>query len=548
MTLNKSFIIKKLNEQLKVETNDTRINAYLRVIKNIRNYDKPLNDFKDLDNIKGIGPFFKKKINEFYEEGEDDYKNLIIEKLSKLRDLELKNNETKKAKAYETVIEKLKDYDKPINKIEDIDNIKNSKIGVTIKRMIKEVIETGDISYINKLTTALKKTKNKNKKINKIIEKIKLICEDYNKNISIIKKHNDANIADLINNPDIRNDIKELIKEELSSSSSSLKSSKSSHSHPLNKNFNKDVIIKNLEIIRDYEHYNNERYKIVAYNNAINNIIVYDKKIMDLNDIANIEGIGKGIYEKIKELFLNGSISYIENNINNDKDYQFKQILLNIYGVGPVNAKKIIDSGIKSLSELKKNLHLLNEKQKIGVKYYEDLNKKIPLDEFNKHIKIIENKLKKYKLTYDFVGSYRRGSDKMGDIDLLIMDDNDNKKFKLKDFIKELMDNDNNYVIEVLAIGKNKFMGVVKIDNYPARHFDILIAPKKEYYYSLLYFTGSKIFNVAMRHYIKTKLNLSLSEHGFKDLDIKVDSEEDIFKFVKLHYIRPINRNDFIIL
>jgi len=91
MTLNKSFIIKKLNEQLKVETNDTRINAYLRAIKNIRNYDKPLNDFKDLDNIKGIGPFFKKKINEFYEDGEDDYKSLIIEKLSILRDLELKN-------------------------------------------------------------------------------------------------------------------------------------------------------------------------------------------------------------------------------------------------------------------------------------------------------------------------------------------------------------------------------------------------------------------------------------------------------------------------
>lgn len=533
MSLNKSFIIKKLNELLKIETNDNRINAYLRAIKNIKNYNtKSSFNIDDLDKIKGIGPYLKKKILNFYDNDNDndnDYKPLIIKKLSLLRDLELRNNETKKARAYNNVILRLNDYDKPINNINDIDNIKDSKIGITIRRMIKELIETGDISYIRKLNL------NKNKKINELIEKIKLILDDYDKSISIIKKYNDDNIYDLINNPDIRSDIKELIKRMRKSKTERI--------------FNKEIIIKNLEIIRDYENYNNERYKVVAYNNAINNIIIYDKKIIDLNDIANIEGIGKGIYEKIKELFLTGSISYIENNINNDKDYKFKQLLLNIYGIGPVNAKKIINQGIKSLNELRKNLHLLNDKQKIGVKYYEDLEKKIPLIEFNKHIKIIENKLKKYNLTYDFVGSYRRGSDNMGDIDLLIMDkdnDNDDNKFKLKDFIKELVGD--NYIIEILASGKNKFMGIVKINNNPARHFDILIAPKKEYYYSLLYFTGSKIFNVALRHYVKNKFNLSLSEHGFKDIDIKVNSEEDIFKFLKLLYVKPNNRNDFIIL
>ena len=100
MSLNKSFIIKKLNELLKIETNDNRINAYLRAIKNIKNYDKTINTINDLDNIKGIGPYLKDKIKNFYNDKRDnDYKSLIIEKLSLLRDLELKNNETKKAKA-----------------------------------------------------------------------------------------------------------------------------------------------------------------------------------------------------------------------------------------------------------------------------------------------------------------------------------------------------------------------------------------------------------------------------------------------------------------
>ena len=87
-------------------------------------------------------------------------------------------------------------------------------------------------------------------------------------------------------------------------------------------------------------------------------------------------------------------------------------------------------------------------------------------------------------------------------------------------------------------------MGIVKIDNNPARRFDILIAPPDEYYYSLLYFTGSNIFNIAMRHYVKTKFNLSLSEHGFLGKKIPVKSEEDIFKFLKLDYVKPNNRNN----
>ena len=532
MKLDKTIIIRKLNEILQKETNDNKIKAYLRAIKNINNYNSKFITINDLDKISGIGPYLKKIISNLYKNDDDnDYKSLIIEKLSLLRDYELRNNETKKAKAYNNVILRLNEYDDVITSISDIDNIKDSKIGITIRRMIKELIETGDINYIKKLGLI------KDKKINQLIEKIESIIQNYKRNIDIIKKYNDNNIFELLDNPDIRTDIKELIR--------SVPKSKSKSPEIINSiPFNKDIIIKNLEIIRDYEHYNNERYKVVAYNTAINNIIIYNREINDLNDIANIEGIGKGIYEKIKELYLTGSISYIENNINNDKEYNFKQILLNIYGIGPVNAKKIINEGIKSLDELKKNQHLLNDKQKIGVKYYEDLNKKIPLDEFNKHIKIIENKLKKYNLIYDFVGSYRRGSDLMGDIDLLIKED-DNKRFNLKNLIDELIED--NYIIEILASGKNKFMGIVKINNYPVRHFDILIAPKDEYYYSLLYFTGSKIFNVALRHYIKNKFNLSLSEHGFKNNDIKVNSEEQIFKFLQLPYIKPNNRNDFII-
>jgi len=304
--------------------------------------------------------------------------------------------------------------------------------------------------------------------------------------------------------------------------------------------FNKETIIKNLEIIRDYEKFNKDIYKVKAYDNVINNILIYPKDIKELNDIKEIQGIGKGIYEKIKELYETGKISYIINNINKDKFYKFKKELIEIYGIGPSNIEKIIESGIKSITQLKKNVFCLNDKQKIGLKYHKDLKKRIPLKEFKDHMKILESDIPS-NITHDFVGSYRRGKKSMGDIDIIIMK---NTKFDLKKFVNSL--NTKGYVIETLASGVNKFMGIVKIDNKPARRLDILVAPDNEYYYSLLYFTGSNIFNIGMRSYVKNKFGLSLSEHGFDKKHPEIKSEEDIFKFLNLKYVEPKKRNNFI--
>ena len=43
---------------------------------------------------------------------------------------------------------------------------------------------------------------------------------------------------------------------------------------------------------------------------------------------------------------------------------------------------------------------------------------------------------------------------------------------------------------------------------------------------------------------VKNTLNLSLSEHGFNK-QIPVKNEEDIFKYLKLKYVKPIDRNNF---
>lgn len=304
----------------------------------------------------------------------------------------------------------------------------------------------------------------------------------------------------------------------------------------------KPSIIKHLTTIKNYEKVNNNTYKVLAYSKVLNQLYNYKGIINNYDDFIKNIKVGDRIALKVKELIDNGIIKYEEEKINKDKNFNFELELRKIYGIGDIKIKELIKNGIKSIEDLEKNKHLLNKIQIIGLEYYKDLNQRIPIEEYIKHKEILEKDLKKIK--YEFVGSFRRGSKSMGDIDLLIMKDD---KFKLDEYVSKLKKK--GYIKEILALGDIKFGGIVKLDiNSPARKLDILICPPDEFYYSLLHFTGSAEFNVGLRDYLKNKYGLSLSEHGFKDKFIRIPemkSEKDIFSFFNLNFVEPSKRKIF---
>ena len=309
---------------------------------------------------------------------------------------------------------------------------------------------------------------------------------------------------------------------------------------------NNKKIIENLKILADYERINNEPFKVKAYEKVINSIELYDKNIEGLEDIKQIKGIGKKIEDKIIEFLNTGNITEV-NNVINDPKYILGNKLKGIYGIGPAKITELMTK-ITNFEELKEHSELLNDKQKIGLKYYDDLNLRIPIAEGHNHFKIVKKILNNlYKdIEFELVGSYRRKNKDMGDIDILIKN---RPGLVLKDIIKQL--EDTSYIIEKLALGKNKFMGICKLSpELPARRIDILIAEPSYYYFALLYFTGSYNFNIYMRK-IALQKGLSLSEYGFKDIkDIKniidtsdiINSEEDIFKYLDMTYVEPSKR------
>jgi DNA polymerase/3'-5' exonuclease PolX len=139
--------------------------------------------------------------------------------------------------------------------------------------------------------------------------------------------------------------------------------------------------------------------------------------------------------------------------------------------------------------------------------------------------------------TGEIVGSYRRGAPTSGDIDFIIC-----TKVKLSVFVDHL--SQLGYLAEILALGKNKCMAICSLGT--PRRLDILLASETEYPYSLLYFTGSQAFNIAMRQHA-LDMNYTLNEHGLTSLLNGVPpmkEEKDIFAFLGLIYVPPENRVD----
>jgi DNA ligase-1 len=270
------------------------------------------------------------------------------------------------------------------------------------------------------------------------------------------------------------------------------------------------------------------------------------------------------IYEIIKKGHLSKAVQILE-------DPKVKAIteLTKIPEIGPTKADKLYSLGITTIAELTdafaKDSKLLNSKQVIGLKYYADLEKRIPREEMNSwnefFNKILELTIQKMKVKPDgvnlqLVGSYRREATTSGDIDILISSkDSEQGKKLMKNFIKQLLNSENLDSDLVFSSGNTKFMGLGKMDNL-YRHIDIFYYSEKEYPFALLFSTGSGQFNIEMRS-DAIKKGYSLSEKELKYLDgtpISLDeyesdikkpypiNEKDIFDFLGLIYIEPKDR------
>ena len=293
-----------------------------------------------------------------------------------------------------------------------------------------------------------------------------------------------------------------------------------------------------------------ENFRATAYSKAEEELIKYPENIYSVEQIKSLPNIGKTIIEKLNEYVKTGKLNAIEKEKNNPIIF-----LTKIHGIGPKKAQELIEKGITSIEDLKKNEKLLNPTQRIGLKYFEEINQPIPRTEIEKYKTLftkIFNESTPEGSSFEIVGSYRRGAKNSGDIDIIITN-KDNNISAYSKFIAELIKK--KIIIEVLTKGSTKSLTITRLPNDPsaiARRVDFLYAPPDEYPFAVLYFTGSKYFNIMMRHQALEK-GFSLNEHGLtqiinkkktEPLQIKFPNEKAIFEFLNIKYKKPEDRKN----
>lgn len=298
---------------------------------------------------------------------------------------------------------------------------------------------------------------------------------------------------------------------------------------------NDDIIffLENLKVDLD----NDQKSKKIAYSKIISIIKDLDYQIKINTKLSDIKGIGKKTEDKIKE--------FLRNELNKPIDLkkEFQKQLIKITGIGPKKAKDI-STKVSSFEELYNNQNHLNNKQKLGLKYFKTDNLRISRKEMTEHDNFISTIIKGINpnIKFQIVGSYRRQQKDSGDIDLILTYKSNILQNIISNFVKK------EYIIDIYANGNKKFMGWCKLPNSNiSRRLDILYTCLNEYPFSLLYFTGSKNYNKFMRS-IAIKKKMTLNEHGlfFQKDKININhnftSEQDIFDYLEIEYKSPFNR------
>jgi|GEM_PF-2932711 len=324
----------------------------------------------------------------------------------------------------------------------------------------------------------------------------------------------------------------------------------------------KQLILEYLDKLRIKYFSEKDIFRGKAYANAIRVIKNYNGEIYKAEQFKGVQGIGSGIYGKIKEIIETGGLKLIDVEQQLPilkpvlqkkkhvlkKDGNKKEVLLSfmkVWGIGPKKAEELYKKGYRTIEELR-SLDL-DPSQKISLKWYNQITQKIPREYIDNIHNTLNGILRHVDrdATLKICGSYRRGSLESGDIDVLITTKN-SKDNLLENYVDTLISE--RVILDTMSLGPKKFMGVINLTPHVgimARRIDITYTTPKSWGASLLYFTGSASFNVKMR-IIAKEHGYILNEYGLRKIGsndyITTPTEESIFKILNMEYVRPKDR------
>lgn len=268
------------------------------------------------------------------------------------------------------------------------------------------------------------------------------------------------------------------------------------------------------------------------------------KLVREGRDLTQYRGIGKDLAEKITEIVETGKLSFLE-----DLKAELPGSLLDLLEIPDLGPKKVAalyhQLGVSSVDELQAAAEN-NRVARIpgfGAKSQEKIRQS--LDRFKKKpaermlladAEPVAAALQAYIKAQDGVkqtsiaGSFRRGKETVGDLDILATCRKGYESRLMKAFVEY------GEVVRIDAQGPTKS----SVHLRSGLQVDLRIVPRASYGAALHYFTGSKAHNVAVRQLAQEK-GLKINEYGVYENNKQIagESEAGVYETVGLCYIEP---------
>ncbi len=297
------------------------------------------------------------------------------------------------------------------------------------------------------------------------------------------------------------------------------------------------------------------RFKIIAYEKAADTIEHLSREIKDIwqeGELHNLPGIGPSISSHLDQYLSTGRSQHFEEIMKGIPETVFE--LTKVPSIGPKKAFKLVTAlGLFNKKTLFEDIKKKAEKHEIAkIEGFGEKSEKSIIEALENFFKLkkeegrmllsyawkIANEFKSFLSEIeeieriDVLGSLRRMSPTIGDIDITVLCDKSAYKKVIKKFLS--------YPKRIKTEGAGEQKASIIISPYI--RVDLRVIRKERYGSMLQYFTGSKSHNIKLREFA-LKRGFSLSEYGIKSTKDKKEftfsSEEKFYNFIGLQYIPP---------
>jgi len=268
------------------------------------------------------------------------------------------------------------------------------------------------------------------------------------------------------------------------------------------------------------------------------------KLVQDEADLTQFRGIGKDLAEKIKEIVATGRLQDLK-----ELKTELPATLLDLLAIPALGPKKVAaiyhKLGVSTLEELKNAAETgkIAELEGFGKKSQEkilssmgelkkDAGKRILYSDAEPVATALAGHIKNQAgaKQVTIAGSFRRGKETVGDLDMLVTCRRGYEDAIMKAFVAF------EDVARIDAHGQTKS----SVHLRSGLQVDLRIVPQVSYGAALHYFTGSKAHNVAVRK-LAVERDLKINEYGVYHGEDRIagETEEAVYETVGLSYVAP---------